>query len=229
MTRGTKPDSLHVGEALLKARYTLGQRLAAVSKKVIPMTGKSKKPSWRASPPALLRDEQPLLRVLVAQAARRGETLASLAKALGVSYERLSQWRRGEAKISRAGRPVLDKAANYLRLPTVLVLALSGGLSVHDFVWPAKGTLRERVGLELERLRQDPLIGAFVPSELDKAGPAVQLFVAFLYHQLSPGEPCNGANYQWLIALHDAAAGHAEAHAKLEVLNQSAAKRTDLF
>ncbi len=171
----------------------------------------------------------PTPRFLVATSTKRGETLASLAKALGVTYERLSQWRRGEATISRAGRSVLEKAARYLGLPTVLVLALSGGLALQDFVWPAKRTLRERVQLEIERLRQDPHIGAFVPTELEKAAPAVQLFVAFLYHQLSPGDPSNGANYKWLMALHDAAAGHAEAQAKLGGLNSNATKRTGLF
>lgn len=193
------------------------------------MTGKPKKPSGRASPPALLRDEQPLLRVLVTQAAARGDTLASLARSLGVTYERLSQWRRGEAKISRAGRPVLEKAAHYLGLPTVLVLALSGGLALADFVWPAKGSLRERVELEIERLRQDPFVGAFVPSELAKAGPAVQLFVAFLYQQLNPDETCKVTNYEWLATLHRAAAGHAEAQVKLDLLSQSSATRTNIF
>ena len=193
------------------------------------MTGKPKKPSRRASPPALLRDEQPLLRVLVTQAAARGDTLANLAKSLGVTYERLSQWRRGEAKIGRAGRPVLEKAAQYLGLPTVLVLALAGGLAVQDFVWPAKGSLRERVGRELERLRLDPFIGAFVPTELAKAGSAIQLFVVFLYQQLNPDETRKMTTYEWVTTLHRAAAGDAEAQAKLDVLNQNAGKPTDLF
>ena len=128
-----------------------------------------------------------------------------------------------------AARPVLEKAARYLGLPTVLVLALSGGLAVQDFVWPTKGTLRERVGLELERLRLDPFIGAFVPTELAKAGSAVQLFVAFLYQQLNPDETCKVTNYEWLATLHRAAAGHAEAQVKLDLLGQSSAARTNLF
>jgi hypothetical protein len=100
---------------------------------------------------------------------------------------------------------------------------------VQDFVWPAKGTLRERVGLELGRLRLGPFVGAFVPTELARAGSVVQLFVAFLYHQLSPGQTCQETNYEWVTALHRAAAGHAEGQAKLEGLNPNAAKRTDLF
>lgn len=193
------------------------------------MTEKSKNPTGRANPPPLLRDEQPLLRILVAQAMRRGDTLASLAAALGVSYERLTQWRRGEAKISRAGRPVFDKAARYLGLPTVLVLALSGAFELQDFVWPTKGTLRERVALELERLRSDPFVGAFVPTELASAGPAIQLFVVFLYKQLNPDESCKVTNYDWLATLHRVAAGHAEAQLSLDLLSQSSATRTTIF
>ncbi len=193
------------------------------------MTEKSKKTTGRASPPPLQRDEHPLLRILVAQAMRRGDTLASLAAALGVSYERLSQWRRGEAKISRAGRPVFAKAAHYLGLPTVLVLALSGGLELQDFVWPTKGALRERVALELERIRMDPFVGAFVPTELDSAEPEIQLFVAFLYKQLNPDEPCKVTSYDWLATLHRAAAGHAEALVSLDLLSQTSATRTNIF
>jgi hypothetical protein len=48
----------------------------------------------RRNPPVVVHDEQVLLWILVAQATQRGDTLAKLAKALGVTYERLAQWRR---------------------------------------------------------------------------------------------------------------------------------------
>ena len=80
----------------------------------------------RGSPPPVLRDEQPLLRALVAEAARRGDTLAGLAKALGVSYERLAQWRRNVSAIRNAHGFVHENAARYLGVPTVLVLVLAG-------------------------------------------------------------------------------------------------------
>ena len=81
------------------------------------MTTKEKSPVKRRNPPPITRDEQPLLRVLVSEATRRGDTLAALAKELGVTYERLAQWRRNDALIAKAHRSVHEKAATYLGLP----------------------------------------------------------------------------------------------------------------
>ncbi|MDO8450326.1 MAG: LysM peptidoglycan-binding domain-containing protein [Rhodoferax sp.] len=193
------------------------------------MTSKSSNPTMRRNPPPVLHDEQPLLRILVAQATRRGDTLARLAKELGVTYERLAQWRRNEAAISSANRAVHESAARYLGLPTVLVLTLAGTVAAQDFIWPGKGSLQERVGLELARLRRDPFLGAFVPAELLTAGPAVQLFVAFLYRELDGDDAHRESNCRWLTALHRAAVGDATAQAELDTLRNQAAERASIF
>ncbi|OOG58056.1 LysM peptidoglycan-binding domain-containing protein [Polaromonas sp. C04] len=183
----------------------------------------------RGNPPPVLRDEQPLLRALVAEAARRGDTLAGLAKALGVSYERLAQWRRNVSAIRNAHGFVHENAARYLGVPTVLVLVLAGVVCLEQFVWPQKGPVSERVTRDLERLRQHPFIGPFVPPELAAATPPVQLFVAFLFHELggdtSRGEP----TYRWLTALHQAALGNVEAQGELDALRSGAAQGQKLF
>lgn len=193
------------------------------------MTSKSSSSAKRRNPPPLLRDEQPLLRILVAQATRRGDTLAGLARELGVTYERLAQWRRNEARISSATRSVHEKAAKYLGLSTVIVLTLAGTISLQDFVWPGKDSLQARVGLDLARLRQDPFLGAFVPAELAEAGPAVQLFVAFLYRELNGDDVHRESNYRWLTALHGAAAGDASAQSELDMLRKKATERGTIF
>ena len=193
------------------------------------MTSKTSSSARRRNPPPLLHDEQPLLRILVAQATRRGDTLSGLAKALGVSYERLAQWRRNEAKISRATRSVHEKAAKYLGLSTVIVLTLAGTISLQDFVWPGRDSVQARVGLEIARLRQDPFLGAFVPAELAEAGPAVQLFVAFLYRELNGNEFHREDNYHWLSALHGAAAGDASAQSEFDALRLKASERGNIF
>lgn len=54
------------------------------------MTEKTRKVK-RHNPPPVMGDEQPLLRALVFEATRRGDTLGLLAKHLGVTYERLAQ------------------------------------------------------------------------------------------------------------------------------------------
>ena len=193
------------------------------------MTSKETKNKTRSSPPPLLRDEQPLLRILVAEATKRGETLASLAKNLGVTYERLAQWRRNEALISSAHRAVHEKAAQYLGIPTVLVLMFAGTVGLPEFVWPGDGSLKVRVGRELERLRQDPYLGPFVPRELASAAPAVKLFVTFLFHELAGGRTQGQPNYRWLTALHQAAIGNVDGQLELETLRKQATESQTIF
>ena len=183
----------------------------------------------RGNPPPHSRDEQPLLRVLMAEATRRGDTLAVLAKTLGVTYARLAQWRRHEATISHANREVHEKAARYLGIPTVLVLIMSGMAGLNEFVWPGEDSLKERVERSLERLRLNPYLGGFVPSELADAAPAVKLFVVFLVDEIDGDTGKRMPNYQWLRALHRAAVGHAEGQLELEILRKKAAEDPTIF
>lgn len=118
------------------------------------------------------------------EAERRGHTLAALAQALGVTYERLAQWRRGEGSIANAKRTVHVRAAAYLGLPVVLILAMAGSLGLAEFVWPARQSMRDRIARQLELLRDDPYLGAFVPPELLSAPEAIKLFVIFLWEEL---------------------------------------------
>lgn len=193
------------------------------------MTSKPNPKTARANPPPLLPDEHVLLRILVAQAMQRGDTLARLAQALGVTYKRLAQWRSQEADISRAHRSVHQKAALYLGLPTVLVLVLAGKVSLADMVWPARESLSARVGIELERLRQDPFVAAFVPAALAHAEPAVQLLVAFLYRELSAPQVPRASNYRWLMAVHQAAQGNADGQLAWDTLRNKESHERTIF
>lgn len=193
------------------------------------MTSKETTTAKRKSPPPVVRDEQPLLRALVAEAARRGDTLAGLAKALGVTYERLAQWRRNDAAIGTAHRGVHEKAGIYLGIPTVLVLTIAGAIGLKDLAWPDKGTLSDRVSREMERLQQDPFVGQFVPPELASAAPAVKFFVLFLARELDGDARHGRAGYRWMMALHQAAAGHASGLLELEALRKEEIKRPDIF
>jgi transcriptional regulator with XRE-family HTH domain len=165
----------------------------------------------------------------VAEATRRGDTLVALAKVLGVSYARLAQWRRNESSIAAARSAVLERAAGYLGLPHVLVLVLAGVINQEHFVWPESGPLGERVARELKRLRQDTFLGPFVPKELDKAAPSVQLFVAFLYHELSASAQSGVSACRWLSALHRSTIGNVQAQVELEALRAKSSKEAGLF
>ena len=172
---------------------------------------------------------QPLLQVLVWEATRRGETLAKLAQHLGVTYEHFAQWRRNESQICNAHRNVHEKAARYLGWPTVLVLTMAGTVSLKDFVWPDADTVETRVTRELERLRQDPYFGSFVPSELELAAPAVRLFVTFLYRQIVIDPEREKSGYAWVRFMRNAAAGDVDSQLDLQGPRQTGPNAKSIF
>lgn len=155
-------------------------------------------------------EQQPLLRALVAEAGRRGDNLTRLAAKLGVTYERLAQWRRGEGDVGNAHTSVHERAADYLGLPTVLVLVLAKKIGLRDFVWPSREALKGRLEIELNRLGQNSFLGGFVPLELASAPEVVQLFVVFLFHEIEARGHGEDLHYAWMHALHLASAGNAQ-------------------
>ena len=152
-------------------------------------------------------DTHPLIAALVSTANRRGHRLGDLAKDLGVSYERLGQWRRRPAEISSAGADVYERAAKYLGIPTALVMVMGGQIRLSHFVWPAATPVADRVAREVERLRDDESLGGFLPDGLSNADADIQLFVLFLYAQLRGQGGTNGMGLPWLNALHQAVTG----------------------
>ena len=165
--------------------------------------------------------DHPLLRALIAEAIKREDTLAAMACHLGVTYERVAQWRRKDAgaDISKASRAVLNAAAVYLGVPTVFVLCMAGVIGLRDLAAPDAGTLQERLKRELGRLRQDPCLTGFVPEGLFKADPAVQQFVVLLYRELSGGGVGRSdRHFEWIRAINLAALGNAQAQAELASL-----------
>jgi len=190
---------------------------------------KSKPVSERGKPSSRQCDTQPLLRLLVAEATRRGHTLAELAKRLGVTYGRLTQWRRNESAMANAHASVLELSAQYLGVPTVVVLVIAQKIGLQQFVWPTKASLTDRISREIDRLRRDPFLGAFVPAELTTASPALQLFVVFLFHELEGDESQGKSMYNWLTLMHQAAVGNVDAQSKLDELRGQASQNQHLF
>lgn len=203
--QGQKHEAaLHV-RRISSARYTSGQQLAVVDQ--LRMKN-NQTPLENLRSESL--DDEPLVRLLVAEAARRGDTLVMLAENLGVSYSRLTQWRRKEASIANAHRSVHVNAATYLGLPSVLALVLAGVVTLSDFIWPSPDSLDSRVQKEIEAMRQDPLLGGFVPQELTSTSLEIRMFVAFLYAETCRRpSACQGGQH-WLSLLHGAAASHDE-------------------
>lgn len=206
----------------VRGLYTVGQQPAVDSRKPLMSRRTVPKPPGRGrAPPSA--DDPPLIRVLVAESTRRGDTLEHVARELGVPYQRLAEWRRGETHLANAKRPVLRAAARYLGVPTTFVLCLAGLITLEDLVQPAQVTIEERVRRTLERARVDPRWAGFFPAAIMTAGTDVQQFVALLYHELSiPSDARNERDFQWMLAVHAAALGDAEARTKLDALTNSA-------
>ena len=165
--------------------------------------------------------DRPLLRVLIAEATRRGDTLAAMASALGVTYEHVAQWRRNDADISRATRSVIESAAEYLGIPTVMVLCLAGTIGLHDMIYPSRASRDAFVSQELAKLAIDPYFAGFFPDALLAAHPAVQQFVVMLYREVAHAGT-RDRNYEWMKAIHFAALGNVEAEAELASIRASA-------
>lgn len=126
----------------------------------------------------------PLVSSLMRRAEARGDTLSTLAKTMGVSYERFTQWRRGESDIGNAKRGVHQAAASYLGVPTVVVHGLCGKFELADFMVPSGIPIKDRLEHEMARINQHLLFGGFVPRELADAQDSIKVFVIFLIRQL---------------------------------------------
>lgn len=161
-----------------------------------------KKP--RRSPPAVRGDDQQLLLLLIQEASKRGETLSQLAKSLGVTYRRLAQWRRGEARIENASRSVFERAARYLGIPPIFVLVHAQVVRLEDFAWPELAQLESAVTREIQRMELDPLVGPFVPERLASAHSSIRLFVVFLFHEVERATRTGATYIQWLDELRKA-------------------------
>lgn len=173
--------------------------------------------------------EQPLIKALMARAHQRGESLAQLAKHLGVTYERFSQWRRNPSKVATANETVFVNAAQYLGVPTILAMVMANRIELCQFVWPAAAKLDERIFQQLDELRRDPYLGGFVPRELADAPLPVQLFVVFLYRQLGRPGTLDDSGHRWLSTLQRAVSGEAPLQAKSDTSPPPTAGSGDFF
>lgn len=171
--------------------------------------------------PAARHTDQPLLRVLIAEATRRGDTLAAMASALGVTYEHVAQWRRHDADVSKATRSVIEAAAQYLGVPTVMVLCLAGTIGLRDMMYPGRASRDAFVRQELARLRADPCLAGFFPDALLTAPPEIQQFVVTLYREVAHAG-ARDRTYEWMKSLHLAALGNVEGEAALASIRAAA-------
>lgn len=143
-----------------------------------------------------VRVEEPLIALLLKCAAKKEHSLAQLANEMGVSYQRLTQYRRGEAHLSNARKETLKNIGIYLDIPVVWVMLLSGDLGSQELSWPGDAE-RGRIRRALELMQQDLWLGPLMPPELEHASLSIQQFVVLLYRQYNAGA-ANLDQAQWI-------------------------------
>ena len=152
-----------------------------------------------------LRAKPPLLRVLTAEAARRGDSLTALATAMGVTYRRLAQWRSGEADIAHASDRVMRACAAYLGVPGVVVLTLSGRISLDLLLTPNRESEALRLQRDMRTLLSNPKYAGLAPEELLSTYPSIQRFVGYLVSEVEERTSGIGVAWRWLEAIANAA------------------------
>lgn len=103
---------------------------------------------------------------------------------------------------------MLEKAAVYLGIPTLFVLIHADVVQLSDFLWPGKRTVDDLIAEEIRRLREDKIVGPFVPVELDNAGRDLRILVAYLFREKERNSMAEANRVDWLAEMRTAVMTH---------------------
>lgn len=108
----------------------------------------------------------PLVGWLLDECRRRGQLQKEMAQQLGVTSGYINLLRSGLRKTEHISREFAVSCARYLGVPPVVVMIVSGRISMSDFVSPAEP---EHVALEraFDAMRADPMVRAVLPMNLE--------------------------------------------------------------
>lgn len=134
----------------------------------------------------------PLLGWLEDEAHNRGQTLQQMSKELGVTYGYIAQLRSGLRSQKSISKGFATSCARYLGVPTVVILLLSGFLTLRDF---ATYEVDEEAQLNraLRKMQQDPhlliVLGAvdLLSLTLESKRMLVTIYGEFLGHDYLGG------------------------------------------
>ena len=107
-----------------------------------------------------------------------------MAKECGVTYGYISQLRTGLRKTSQISHDFASACARFLGVPTVVVLLLSGFLTLSDFATRAE-TADEQVDRALRKMQDDPHIRASIPVDLSQLCAEGRRAVVMLYGEVA--------------------------------------------
>jgi transcriptional regulator with XRE-family HTH domain len=124
----------------------------------------------------------PLLGWLTDEAHSRGFSQGELAAKLGVTYGYIAQLRSGHRQVHSISHGFATACARFLGVPTVVVLLLSGFLTMSDFAFTRES---EEQVLEraIRQVQSDPHIRAALPFDLALLPADAQRAIALLYNE----------------------------------------------
>ena len=123
--------------------------------------------------------EPTLIRWLTVTATERRITLRDVASELGVTYGYIAQLRLGVRKLASVSDEFVTRAAAFLWLPRISVLAACGRVRLDDFV--SVPNLEHSVDSAYAFIERDKVWGGVMPVSLRGADTQVKLFVIRLY------------------------------------------------
>lgn len=126
----------------------------------------------------------PLIGWLFDEARRREMDLQDMAREVGVTYGYINQLRTGIRKTCQISHDFASSCALFLGVPTVVVLLLSGYLTMSDFATRAESD-DEAVERALRLMQDDPHIRAAVPVDFSRLCVEGKRAVVMLYGEVA--------------------------------------------
>jgi transcriptional regulator with XRE-family HTH domain len=140
---------------------------------------------------AVLREDElqwpgaTLLALLLEKAHSSGLSYKELAEErLGISKSHLQLLRTGKRQIPRLSPETMDKIAQFLALPKVIVMLAGGQLKLEDF-YQMPEVLETSLQAALQFIQKDPELGPYMPPSTFKADRALRRFIVLLYEKAS--------------------------------------------
>ena len=125
-----------------------------------------------------------LIAWLLDEARRRRMDLQTMAREVGVTYGYINHLRTGFREISQISHNFATAYAEFLGVPTVVVLVLSGYLSMSDFAVRSESE-EDMLERAMRYMQDDPAVRSGIPVDLGQLGIEGKRAVALMYAQVS--------------------------------------------
>ncbi len=126
----------------------------------------------------------PLIGWLLDEARRKQMDVQAMAREVGVTYGYINQLRTGLRKTSQISHDFAAACAEFLGVPTVVVLVLSGYLTMSDFAVRAEPE-EDMLERAMRHIQDDQVFRSSIPVDLSRLCIEGRKAVALMYAQVS--------------------------------------------